>query len=466
MSTTLAGALAGIVGPAAVTFDPNEMAQFLVDNSWLSPVLKEYFGGRKPAEGRLPAIEAVVSPGTTAELKQVLAEAVRRGLPITVRGGGTSNFGQVIPLKGGLVIDTRRLNRILAITDTSMTAEAGTLQGEMERAAQARGRDLTLLTTTHASATIGGWITGGHVGVGTNAYGTIWDGNVLGVKLLTAEDPPRELLLSGDDAFPALHSYGTVGVLTAVTVPLVPARHWVEELAVFDSFDAACRFTVALAAEPPELQRVVTAQEAPIPTSFTPMRTLIADSQSVVLMTIAAEWRDRCREIVQAHGGRAEAWHTDEPGKVSFTYMVYGHRMLWVKRIAPNSAFLHLYFRPERVLEQLQAIKERFGSQVWSELKYMNSRYLRALCGLPGDGPLPAAVLTLVDGDPGVLRELMAFCDQLGVVYWNPHTFVLEESGMFTAADFQRILAFKHETDPRGLLNPGKISHKFFPKGG
>ncbi|MDR7450186.1 MAG: FAD-binding oxidoreductase [Armatimonadota bacterium] len=450
--------LAAIVGHDAVKSEPSEVAEFLVDNSWLSPILTAYFGGRRPLEGRLPAVAAVVSPGTAEELKAVVGLAVRRGVPITVRGGGTSNFGQVIPLHGGVVVDTRRLSQILSVTDDIMTAEAGTLQGEMNRVARGRGYDLTLLTTTHASATIGGWVAGGHVGVGTSGYGTIWDGNVLGVGLLTAEDPPRELVLTGDDVFPVLHTYGTVGVVTQVTVPLVPARVWVEELGIFDTFEAACRFVVDTMHEPPQVQRVIVAQEAPIPSSFTPLHGLIREDQSVVLMIIDEAWRARCRQLVREHGGRVEPWRRDETNRVSFTYMVYGHRMLWIKRIAPNSAFLHVYFRPSRELEQIAALKQRFGHRVWFELKYMNSRYLRELCGLEGPGRLPAAVLALVEGDPAGLQELMDACRAEDVVYWSPHTFVLEESGIFTPEGLGRILAFKHQTDPKGLLNPGKLT--------
>jgi hypothetical protein len=54
----------------------------------------------------------------------------------------------------------------------------------------------------------------------------------------------------------------------------------------------------------------------------------------------------------------------------------------------------------------------------------------------------------------------MEFCDSIGVSYLNPHTFLLEESGLFL--DFQPIADFKRQSDPKGLLNPGKIGSKYF----
>jgi hypothetical protein len=54
----------------------------------------------------------------------------------------------------------------------------------------------------------------------------------------------------------------------------------------------------------------------------------------------------------------------------------------------------------------------------------------------------------------------MAFCDTIGVTYQNPHTFAIEESGVFP--DVERIIRFAHEVDPKGLLNPGKLGGSFF----
>ena len=78
---------------------------------------------------------------------------------------------------------------------------------------------------------------------------------------------------------------------------------------------------------------------------------------------------------------------------------------------------------------------------------------------------LPAPTLTLVPGTKAFIEAVMAFCDAIGVTYQNPHTFVLEESGIF-GPTFGRIVEFKRGTDPRGLLNPGKIGSTFFARHG
>src|SRR5207249_5086030 len=131
-------------------------------------------------------------------------------------------------------------------------------------AARQHGRELTVLVTTYASATAAGWVAGGHVGLGGATYGTIWDGNVIGVRLLTAEDPPREIALRGDDVFPVLRTSGTTGVITEVTFALVPARRWLEAIVAFDAFVAACDFVDRLSERREIVVRAAAAQEAPL----------------------------------------------------------------------------------------------------------------------------------------------------------------------------------------------------------
>ena len=458
--TALLDALTAALGEAAVVRDPATVSRSLKDNSWLSPILSEHFGQRREDDGIVA--DAVVTPTSVDDLRTIIALAVRHDTPMTLRGGGTTNFGQSLPLHGGIVIDVRRLNRIVSLTDASATAEGGALQGDVDKAARERGREMTILPTTYASATLAGWVAGGHLGLGGTSYGTTWDGNVLGVKLLTAEEEPREIVLEGDAVYPVLRTYGTTGVITEVTVPLVPARAWLEAVVVFDEFEPAARFVQSLASRSDVVQRSVAAQEAPLAASFTPIKHLYRDGQAVVPAIFDAARESEVRQIAEQFGGTFHTWKiTGDGGRFPLGYMSYGHRMLWVKKVAPSAAFLNCYGLPDTVFEQFRALKERFGDDVWLELKYNRSPWLRELRGLPpGGGLLPAPLLTLVPGDRAFVQSVMAFCDTIGVTYQNPHTFAIEESGVFP--DVERIVRFAREVDPKGLLNPGKLGGTFF----
>lgn len=449
-----------VVGKERLLTNETQIHTALIDHSWLSPVLSSYIQVLKANTGKALDVDAVVIPESVDALKAVIGIAVRHDVPITVRGGGTSGFGQTIPLKGGIVIDIRLLTGILEIADSTITVRAGTLQGDVDLEARKHGMELPILTTTFATATAAGWIAGGHVGLGATTYGTIWDGNVLAVKLLTAEDPPREIALRGEEVIPVLHTYGTTGVITEVTFRIVPARRWVELIGVFDTFEEAVSFTADISQRTDIVQRVVTAQDSEVSKSFVPLAQQFEPGQSLALIIVDGEFEAECTALCETYGGTSRVWkrHNEDDRRISLGLMVYGHRMLWIKKLAGDSAFLHIYFSPDHYRNQIDALRQEFGSRLWLEFKYIRSGWLRALHGLPVEGTLPAALLTLVPGDEASLRHLMAYCSQIQVWYQNPHTFLLEQSGLFP--DFSQIIAFKRKVDPKFLLNPGKIGEQ------
>jgi hypothetical protein len=243
----------------------------------------------------------------------------------------------------------------------------------------------------------------------------------------------------------------------------VPARDWLEAVAVFDTFEQAARFTTALSVDGVIRHRIASALEPPMAQTLTPLKPLFGEDQAAVLLILDAAQEWDCRDLVAQHGGAFHFWKRPEDAqKCPLAYMVYGHRMLWIKKQVPQSAFLHCYGSTETVFDQMRAIKDRFGSDVWLELKYMRSGWFRRLRGLSAEGMQPSVFITMMSGERAFMDRLMAFCDSIGVTYQNPHTFALEETGLFS--DFDRIVAFKRQTDPQNLLNPGKIGTRFFDR--
>src|SRR5579859_2047823 len=129
------------VGEKHVLVDPAAQRRFLKDFSWYSPVLADAFIDAR--------IDAVVQPATLDELERVVALGVRLRVPITVRGAGTGNYGQSVPLYGGILIDMRRLNRIVAQEDDVIEVEAGTVWKDVDASARQQGRELRIMPTTY-----------------------------------------------------------------------------------------------------------------------------------------------------------------------------------------------------------------------------------------------------------------------------------------------------------------------------
>ena len=78
--------------------------------------------------------DLVVRPGSTAQVSQVLAWAQDTGTPVIPYGGGTGVMGGVLPVRGGVILDLGRLNRVLEINPLDMTAtvEAAVVLEDLE----------------------------------------------------------------------------------------------------------------------------------------------------------------------------------------------------------------------------------------------------------------------------------------------------------------------------------------------
>lgn len=99
--------LQNLVGCEQVTTTEAEVGTLSKDSDWYSPVLKQRLERRRAA--------AAVKVAPVDELRAGLAAAYRNDLPVTVRGGATGNYGQCIPLCGGLVVDITGLDRIVIL---------------------------------------------------------------------------------------------------------------------------------------------------------------------------------------------------------------------------------------------------------------------------------------------------------------------------------------------------------------
>jgi FAD/FMN-containing dehydrogenase len=206
------------------------------DFFWYSPVLKR----------RLDHVtgDLVVSPKTEAEVIQVVRAAFRHGVPITPRGAGTGNYGQAMPLSGGIVLSLAEMTRVKAVGPGRVTAEAGAVMERLDDEVRAvTGQELRMHPSTYRTATLGGFIAGGSGGVGSIRWGGLRDaGNILRLRVVTCEAEPRVLDLIGEDIQKVSHAYGTNGIITEVEMPLAPAFDWVDAVIGFDDVNAAAAF--------------------------------------------------------------------------------------------------------------------------------------------------------------------------------------------------------------------------------
>ncbi|MEJ7927183.1 FAD-binding oxidoreductase [Sphingobium sp. AN641] len=217
IDAALVARFADLLGPRGVTTDPDEIAPWTTD--W-----RGRFHG---------AAAAILSPSSTAEVSAVMALASQLGVPLVPQGGNTSMVGGATPPADGraLILSLRRLNRIrsLSAQDNLAVCEAGVILSTLHDAAGAADRRFPLSLGAKGSATIGGLVSTNAGGTQVLRHGTMRalvagieavfpDGSIFdGLAPLKKDNRGydiRQLLIGAE---------GTLGVVTAATLRLVPA---------------------------------------------------------------------------------------------------------------------------------------------------------------------------------------------------------------------------------------------------
>ncbi|MFP5321434.1 MAG: FAD-binding oxidoreductase [Acidimicrobiia bacterium] len=215
LSPSTLRALRSVVGDAHVVEDPEVVAPHVVD--WTGA-----FVGSSPA---------VVRPGTTAEVAEVVRLCRREQVALVPQGGNTGLVGGSVPLAGEVVLSTRRL---VGVTDLDadagqLSAAAGSTLADVQAAAAATGWRYGVDLAARDSATIGGTVATNAGGLRVLRHGTTRR-QLLGVEaVLGTGDVVSRLggLVKDNTGYDLAGllcgSEGTLGVVTAVRLALVPA---------------------------------------------------------------------------------------------------------------------------------------------------------------------------------------------------------------------------------------------------
>jgi len=210
--------LADIVGPAYISTQASDRLIYTGDWSWMSQVWLDR--GEQP-----PLPDFIVHPGSAAEISRVMHVAGSYGLPVVPWGGGSGTQGGAAPLYGGIILDTKRLDRILEIDERSLVvrAQAGVIGTTLEWALNEHGLTLPHYPASANCATLGGYLAARGSGVISTKYGKAED-LVLSIEVvLPSGEILRTLPTPNHASGPGLlqlfvGSEGTLGVITEATM--------------------------------------------------------------------------------------------------------------------------------------------------------------------------------------------------------------------------------------------------------
>jgi FAD/FMN-containing dehydrogenase len=425
----------------AWTTDPALVRQKSRDFFWYSPVLKRQLN---KVTG-----EAVVTPRTEEELRAVLAAAHAHDVPVTPRGAGTGNYGQAMPLSGGIVLELTAMNRLLWAKPASFRAEAGIKLIDLDAQLKAAVRgEIRFHPSTLRTATLGGFVAGGSGGVGSTTWGGLREpGNILGLRVVTMEATPRVLEMRGPEVNKANHAYGTNGLITELEMPVAPAFDWVDIVYAFPTLMEACRFADAftrLDGVPKKLACVV---PAPLPQAyFKAWGAKVPAGKAVAMVMVAPEFLEAIAPVVAAFGGVEVNREPTAEAAVPLYEHSWNHTTLQILKTDKTITYLQALFPAPNHLELIGKLEKTFGDEVLYHVEFV--RFGGIVCAVG----LQIVRYTTEER----LEEIMRIHEEMGAPIFNPHTFTLEDGGMKRVDTDQ--LDFKRQTDPKGLLNPGKMA--------
>ena len=420
---------------------PGPRRQLSRDFYWYSPILSAQLDGC--------LADLVVKVSTEEDVRQVAATAARWKLPLTVRAGGTGNYGQCVPLEGGLVMDVTQMCRVLDIADGRLRVQAGARMYDIEQAAAETGQALRMWPSTWHVASIGGFIAGGFGGIGSIRHGILRDpGNVLRARVMTVERAPRVIELSGDQIQQVHHAYGTNGVILDVEVALSPAVEWQHCTALFPGYRAALDFSVAAGTPAIDLF-LLTTVEARFSPYYTAMGEHFPPDRHAVFAMVSPPTMDAFRALVAAHGGTVSVAGTEAEllarGLPPAYECAFNHTTLQALKMDRGWTYLQVaYAQPfdPAVVERHLAI---FGDDVLQHQDFARAGGEYGTFGI---------LLVRWKGEAHQYALIREIESQGGCRIFNPHVVTIEDGGM-KAIDTQQI-EFKKRGDPMGLMNPGK----------
>jgi FAD/FMN-containing dehydrogenase len=423
--------------------NPNEVKRKSLDYYWFSPIL------RRQLETK--SADAVVRPLDVDELREIVAGCVRERLPLTMRGGGTGNYGQAIPLQGGVIIDMTACDRFLWLKHGVARAQAGIKLGALDELLAPHGWELRCMPSTYRMATLGGLFCGGFGGIGSITYGPLSAaGTVLGAQIMTVEAQPRVIELRSPAAMQHAHTYGTNGIILELEIALARAHEWHEYLLTFRDPGAAFECCQSVAQAPGIIKRETAVFADSVALYFKKLSPYIEAGEHAAIVAINSSNREALETLVHAGGGRIAFSQTGAIAKTTqHTLLEYcwNHTTLHALRSDKSLTYLQTSYEYGREREQLALIDKEAGSEMANHLEFIRDERGRVICN-----GLPLVRFTTESR----LRELIALHRECGVGVKDPHVYTLED-GTRHGAMSPASLEAKRLFDPGGLLNPGKV---------
>ncbi|MDQ3129885.1 MAG: FAD-binding protein [Acidobacteriota bacterium] len=440
------------------------------ENVLTNPEKVEPYGADAVKEKFPP--EAVVFPETTAQMCEILKLANQYLFPVTARGGGVGYTGGAVPVDGGIVIGTDRMNKIIEINpdDLYVICQPGLTTYALQQAVEKYGLLFPPDPASYKDSFIGGNIAENAGGMRTPKYG-VTKHSILGLEVVTATG---EIIRTGGKTVKNVVGFdltglmcgseGLLGIITEATLKLLPMPEATATVrASFKSMESACKVLTKFTPEgllPMAMEVVDKNCIGAIEQNFA--FGLSKDANAILIIAVdgfQAEVERNAQmieRILQENGGfdilrsrskeeEDKLW--DVRRAISPSLMKYGTLKINEDVVVPRSKVPELIAKVEEIAKRHNIFVANFGHA--------------------GDGNIHVNFMCEKDDPESIARarqcvkETFALSVELGGSISGEHGIGYVKAQYLDMAidapTLEVMKGIKQVFDPNGILNPGKM---------
>lgn len=198
-------------------------------------------------------ILGVVVAEDVEDVRNLLNFCDMHRVPLLARGAGTSTIGQVLPIVPSIVLDIQKLNKTLEY-DKYLRISPGVKVLTALNYLRKRGKELQVYPSSFYISTLGGYIAGGDVGIGSYQYGYHFDHD--GVRRLTVMGTTGTYELQGKETLAVSQAAGTTGIITEAELSVVDYEDWKDQLIRVDEIGEVVKLLKNLEEDRPKIRRI------------------------------------------------------------------------------------------------------------------------------------------------------------------------------------------------------------------
>lgn len=416
--------------------------------------------------------DLVVSALNTQEVSEIMKIASKYEVPVIPRGGGTNLCGGTVPIKGGIVLDLAKMDKIIEIDTENLVAvcQPGVITAEFQKEVEKTGLFYPPDPQSMAMSTMGGNVATNAGGPRCFKYGVTKD-YLLGVEVVLADG---RIIRTGGKTIKNVSGYdltrlfagseGTLGIITEITVRLIPLPQAKRTaLAIFDKLEKAAEavFGIIKRKIVPTTLELMDQETMKLIEASKPAG-LPTDAESAILIEVDGSKRDVDEQIMQV----AEVCRELGARDVKVAETPEETAKLWAGR---KSAFGVMAISAPTVFTEDATVPRSFLASMVKDIKNIAKKYdLKIpILGHTGDGNLHPIICfdernkDELERVEKAIDEIFELAIKYGGTLSGEHgigiakqKYIPWEFGTDGLAVLQSI---KDTFDPQNILNPGKV---------